>query len=307
MTPQRARSFHRSSEYQSLESDGGRHEARGAGSLVLVSTPIGNLGDISPRATETLGAADLICCEDTRRTGLLLKLLGLPHKPLLSFHAHNEREREEEVVCRIRAGELVALVSDAGTPAISDPGERLVSRIIAEGLSITAVPGPTAAITALTLSGLPADRFAFEGFLPRKGVERQRKMEQIARSPVTVIIYESPLRVRATLHELGEACGVERQVAVARELTKLHEEIWRGTLGGARTREEVTSRGEHVIVVGPGEAQTSADAGDLETALRRLRASGLGTRDAVASVELLLGASHREAYRIALALDRAGE
>jgi 16S rRNA (cytidine1402-2'-O)-methyltransferase len=277
------------------------------GELVLVATPIGNLGDISARAIETLRDADIICCEDTRHTGQLLKRLDIDVKQLISLHAHNEAQRADDVVVRIRSGEVIALVSDAGSPVISDPGYRLVSRVIDEGLSITTVPGPSAVIAALCVAGLPAERFCFEGFLPRKGSERRSRLEHIAQSSSTSVIYESPLRVSKTLVELADLCGADRRVAVVRELTKMYEETWRGTLGEAIARTNPTERGEHVIVVGPVSVAESTQASEFSDEFRRLRTAGLSRRDAASALEILLGISHRDAYQAALEMDKDGK
>ena len=270
------------------------------GSLVLVATPIGNLGDISRRAIETLSHADLVCCEDTRHTGQLLKKLGIEPKRLLSLHEHNEAERAAEIVDRIIRGDLVALVSDAGTPVISDPGERLVASVVAAGLVVSTIPGPSAAIAALSISGLPAERFAFVGFLPRKGRGREAQLDVIATSEVTSILYESPLRVRETLEVLRESCGSDRNIAIVRELTKLHEEVWRGTLAESVARVDVERRGEHVIVVGPAKARLAGSKEDFIERLGRLIEAGLSRRDAASALEILLEVPHRVAYQAAL-------
>ncbi len=274
-----------------------------AGSLVLVATPIGNLGDISRRAIEILSRADVVCCEDTRHTGTLLKLLGIVPKRLISLHEHNEVGRSAEIVDRIARGELVALVSDAGTPVISDPGERLVASVVAAGLVVSTIPGPSAAIAALSISGLPAERFAFLGFLPRKGRGREVLLEAVANSQMTSILYESPLRVPETLEALRTSCGPDRSVAVVRELTKLHEEVWRGTLAEAVARVGVERRGEHVIVVSPAASSPQRPNVDLAERLGRLVAAGLSRRDAASALEILLEVPHRVAYQAALGVE----
>ncbi|MGH9234973.1 MAG: 16S rRNA (cytidine(1402)-2'-O)-methyltransferase, partial [Acidimicrobiales bacterium] len=204
-----------------------------AGALVLVGTPIGNLGDLSPRAAEVLAGADVVCCEDTRRTGKLLALAGIERRPFVVLNEHTEGREVPRVVERIERGQRVALVSDAGMPAISDPGERLVAAVVAAGLAVEVVPGPSAAVAALVVSGLPAGRFVFEGFLPRKGLARRQRLAGVAAEPRTTVLYEAPHRLARTLADLVEVCGAERRVAVAREITKLHEQVWRGTLAGA--------------------------------------------------------------------------
>lgn len=272
----------------------------GRGGLVVVATPIGNIGDISKRAIEALTDADLVCCEDTRHSGQLFKRLGIHVKQLISLHTHNETQRSTEVVRRVREGQTVVLISDAGTPLISDPGERVVASVLAEGLPVTTVPGPSAVIAALSISGLSLDRWCFEGFLPRKGMERRERMQHIAHSSAASVIYESPLRVEQTLNDLEECCGRSRHVVIARELTKLHEEIWRGSLGDALQRELVVPRGEYVIIIAPGEQGRLADEVKIKGALEQLFAAGLDRRDAVTALEVLLDVPHRIAYQMAL-------
>lgn len=216
--------------------------------LVLVPTPIGNLEDISRRAERVLAAVDAVVAEDTRVTGRLLKHLGIT-RPLIAFHTHNEHHMVRQLVERLRQGERFALVSDAGTPAISDPGFLLVRAALAAGIPVECLPGPTAFVPALVASGLPCDRFVFEGFLPvKKG--RRTRLETLAAEPRTVVLYESPHRLARTLNDLVAACGAERPASVARELSKRHEEHRRGTLGDLAThyaRHE--ARGECVLVV----------------------------------------------------------
>lgn len=285
----------------------GKRERAASGSLVLVATPIGNIGDIGSRAIEALRVADLICCEDTRHTGQLLKRLDVSARQLLSLHAHNEAERVEEIIRRVDRGEVVALVSDAGTPLIADPGGHLVARTISAGLRVTTIPGPSAVVAALSISGLPADRFCFEGFLPRQGRARQDRLLAIADSKSTTVIYESPLRVRDTLQDLLVACGPDRLVSVVRELTKLYEEVWRGTLRDATQRLEASDRGEHVVIIAPAPDQTTSSHKDIDSALERLFAAGLSRRDAVSAVEILHEVSHHVAYERALRIETKGK
>ncbi|MCU1457179.1 MAG: rRNA ((1402)-2-O)-methyltransferase [Actinomycetia bacterium] len=275
------------------------------GRLVLVGTPIGNLGDLSPRAVEALRAADVLAAEDTRRTRKLLSHEGIPAAGrLIAIHEHNERDSALEVVALVRAGKTVVYVSDAGMPVVSDPGERLVAACVDAGLSIEVVPGPSAVLTALALSGLPAARFTFEGFLPRKGRERAERLAAIADGDCTVVMFESPHRVPATVDDLLEVCGGERRVALARELTKLHEETWRGTLTDAAEHvRRVPPRGEYVLVIGPApvvDAPVDDDA--IVGALQRELAGGASGRDAAASVARLLGVPKRRAYDLAISL-----
>jgi 16S rRNA (cytidine1402-2'-O)-methyltransferase len=278
------------------------------GRLVLVATPIGNLGDLSPRAVRTLEASDIVCCEDTRRTRELLTHAGILHKRLLSLNEHNEAARIPGVLARVRIGELVAVVSDAGTPGVSDPGGRLVAAAVAEGLTVEAVPGANAALTALIISGLPMERFCFEGFLPRRGADRQKRMAAIADEERTVLIHESPHRLAATLGDLAAACGEDRPVVVARELTKLHEEVWRGTLGEATAWfSERPVRGEVVVVIGgclPA-GPNDVDEEELDSRLSSELAAGSGVREAATKVAGDLGVPRRRAYEAALRLRHA--
>ncbi|MGH9273364.1 MAG: 16S rRNA (cytidine(1402)-2'-O)-methyltransferase [Acidimicrobiales bacterium] len=273
--------------------------------LVLVGTPIGNLGDLSPRAVEALAAADAICCEDTRRTGRLLQHAGVPRTPLIVVNDHTELGAIDGVLARLAAGERVAVVSDAGMPGISDPGERLVRAAVAVGHVVEVVPGPSAAVTALVASGLAAGRFAFEGFLPRKGSGRTERLAEIAVERRTVVLYEAPHRLGRTLDDLAAVCGVERPVALGRELTKLHEEIWRGTLGAAvewATAHE--PRGELVIVLDGAPAPPAASPEDVESAVRARLEVGDTARDAAAAVAARLGVPKRTAYEVAVRLRR---
>ena len=203
------------------------------GAIILVGTPIGNLGDVSVRALDTLSQANIICCEDTRRTRKLLSHAGITGKRLVALHEHNERERAGEIVGWALQGNSVAVVSDAGMPLLSDPGAFLVDLAYASNCYVSVVPGPDAATAALVLSGLDTRRYCVEGFLPRKGKERADRLDTIARDFRTTVIFEAPGRVASTLNDLLAICGKSRMVAVARELTKLHEEVWRGDLGSA--------------------------------------------------------------------------
>jgi 16S rRNA (cytidine1402-2'-O)-methyltransferase len=283
----------------------------GAGTLVLVATPIGNLGDLSPRALETLAHADIVCCEDTRRTRGLLTHAGLRGVRLLSLHDHNEMARVDTVLAHLAQGKTVAVVSDAGTPVVSDPGGRLVSAAVAAGATVTAVPGPSAALTALVVSGLPSERFCFEGFLPRRGGDRRRRIEAVGRDARTVVIFEAPGRLAATLGDLLEVCGPDRAVVVARELTKLHEEVWRGVLGDAcATFAARDVRGEVVVVLaGDPDAGRAPDDTQVHDALRGRLERGDTLRDAATAVAGELGVSRRRAYDLALEMrqnDRNG-
>ncbi|MGA0263664.1 MAG: 16S rRNA (cytidine(1402)-2'-O)-methyltransferase, partial [Ilumatobacteraceae bacterium] len=215
--------------------------------LFLVGTPIGNMGDLSPRAAEVLGSVGLVCCEDTRRTGLMLSNLGID-ATLMRLDEHTEVPSIPRVLDALNDGRDVALVSDAGTPGISDPGQRLVAAVSSTSHLVTAVPGPSAALAALTISGLPTERFVFEGFVPRSGRERNQRLAEIARDTRTSIVFEAPHRIERTLDDLINACGDEREVVVCRELTKVHEEVVRGPL--VEVRASIGEpRGEYVIVL----------------------------------------------------------
>jgi len=280
-------------------------DAAGPGSLVVVGTPIGNLGDLTPRAVASLRSADLIYCEDTRRSRALLTHAGITGAALRSLHAHNEDDRIDEVVRAVTDGKTVALVSDAGMPAVSDPGARLVAAVSAGGLPVTVVPGPSAVLTALVASGLPTDRFCFEGFLPRSGKERAARLAALAVEPRTSVVFEAPGRVSATLADLAEVCGPERPVVVARELTKLHEQIWRGRIADAAAWAGAGDiRGEVVLVLG-GDDETAPEAvadAVLEAALADRLGSGARTRGVVDEVAAAFGVGRRRVYELALAL-----
>lgn len=275
-----------------------------AGTLVLVATPIGNLGDLSPRAIATLEAAALVCCEDTRRTGILLQKAGVRAQRLAVVNAHTERDRVEQVLTALASG-VVALVSDAGTPGVSDPGAALVRAVLDAGFEVSTVPGPVAAVAALVASGLPTERFVFEGFLPRSGRERAERLREVAADRRTTVLYEAPHRIARTLADLLTACGPDRRIAVCRELTKLHETIWRGTLGEADARPGADDPiGEFVVVVeGAGEPPPVTSDDVAEAAVQAL-ARGLSPRDAAATVAEQLGIAKRDAYDAVLAARR---
>ena len=270
------------------------------GILVLVATPIGNLGDLSPRAVEELRRADAVACEDTRRTGRLLQHAGVERRPLLIVNDHTEAAAVADVLRRLAAGQRVAVVSDAGMPGISDPGEQLVRAAIDGGFEVDVVPGPSAAITALVGSGLPAGRFVFEGFLARKGSGRAERLRELVGERRTIVLYEAPHRVARTIADLVDVLGGDRRVVLARELTKLHQELWRGTLDGAAERvTDVEPRGEYVIVVEGAPAPVEATDDDLVAALADERVMGATTKDAVAAVATRLGVPKRRVYDLA--------
>ncbi|MDY7103887.1 MAG: 16S rRNA (cytidine(1402)-2'-O)-methyltransferase [Actinomycetota bacterium] len=270
------------------------------GALVLVATPIGNLGDLSPRAVEELAAADAIACEDTRRTGRLLQHADVRGASLLRVDDHTEASRVAEVVDRVGRGERIAVVTDAGTPGIADPGERLVRAVADAGLRVEVVPGPSAAIAALVASGLPTGRFVFEGFLPRKGGARSERLDTLAAERRTVVLYEAPHRAARTLADLAEAFGAERRVAVGRELTKMFEEIWRGTLAEAVDWAAEGTRGELVIVLDGAPEPAPPDDDAIRAALDAQLAGGASRRDASAAVARALGVPRRRVYDLAI-------
>ena len=273
-----------------------------AAGLHLVATPIGNLRDITLRALETLAAADAIACEDTRVTRKLLGHYGIA-TPLTPYHEHNAAAARPKLLERLAAGQAVALVSDAGTPLVSDPGFKLVRAAQAAGHTVTAAPGPSAALTALTLAGLPTDRFFFEGFLPAKDGQRQARIAELARVPATLILFETGPRLPRTLAALAIALG-PREAAVCRELTKLHEEVRRGELPAlARAYEDgAETRGEMVIVVAPPAADAGQSSADDTDELLRLALERGSVKDAVSEVAAATGRPRREVYRRALML-----
>lgn len=275
--------------------------------LHVVATPIGNLEDLTARAARVLGEADRVLAEDTRRTATLLRHLGL-HTPMVSLHEHNEARRVEQVVAWLDEGESLALVSDAGTPLVSDPGARLVRAVADAGHQVVPLPGPSAVLAALVASGLPSERFAFLGFVPRKGGDRASTLRRMAGSSETTVVFESPERLGALLSELVGACGGDREACVARELTKLHEEVRRGTLAelGAYYQEEPV-RGEVTVVVAPAPPPTDDD---LETEAlreaRRLLEAGTAPSRVAREVARATGLSRNRAYTLVQTLQEEG-
>jgi len=267
------------------------------GRLVLVATPIGNLDDISHRAATTLATADMICCEDTRRTSTLLHHLGISGIALRICNEHTEHDLIDEVLGALAANAQVVVVSDAGTPAVSDPGQRLVAAAASAGHRIEAVPGANAVLTALVVSGLPTERFVFEGFLPRRGADRRDRLADIAAESRTVVLYEAPHRIRQTLDDLRAACGDTRRVAVSRELIKLHEDTVRGTLGDIEVGDP---RGEYVIVLGGVIRDDTIDTATIAVHVADELARGATRRDAAAAVARRLGVPRRVAYDLAI-------
>jgi 16S rRNA (cytidine1402-2'-O)-methyltransferase len=272
-------------------------------SLVLVGTPIGNLGDLAPRAVEALQQAEVIACEDTRNLRKLLSAAGVSvqGKKLVVMADHNESAASRHVLALLDEGRRVAVVTDAGMPGISDPGERIVAMAASAGHPIEVVPGPSAALAGLVLSGLATSRFVFEGFLPRKGSGRGERLRAIAVEPRTVVLYEAPHRVRQTVDDLRDACGPLRRVALARELTKLHEEVFRGSLESAAAHvAEHEPRGEYVVVLDGAPPPPAAGHDDIADALRTRLAAGLTKKDAIAEVAAELGVSKKAVYEVAL-------
>jgi 16S rRNA (cytidine1402-2'-O)-methyltransferase len=279
------------------------------GTLYLVGTPIGNLGDLSDRARRTLATVDLIACEDTRRTGKLLGAFGIQGPRLLSFFEGNERQRVAELVRVLHEGSDVAVVSDAGMPGLSDPGYRLVAACVQEEIPVDVVPGPSAAISALVVSGLPTDRFVFEGFLPRSGRARSNRLAALALEPRTIILFESPRRVAETLSDLQDAMG-DRRVALARELTKLHQEVIRGTVRSVREGLEGRELKGEVVVVVEGAGERAPSHGDADEAFR-LAASYVGDgarkRDAARRAASETGVPARQIYDALVRTDDPAE
>lgn len=285
------------------------HEAgsivgKSRGRLDVVATPIGNLGDLSPRAQEVLASADVIAAEDTRHTGTLLKSLGIS-RPLVSLHTHNESNRVPELLARLQAGDAVALVSDAGTPLLSDPGYELVSAAASAGCDVRAIAGPSAITAALAVAGLPTDRFCFEGFLPPRSGERRTRLEAVAADPRTLVFFEAPHRIEECLADLATVMGSERNAVVARELTKAHETIYRGTL--AQLAEQAKSepnfaRGEITLVVQGAQAPADkAQSVELERIVAVL-VQELPPGRAASVAAQLTGARRNDAYAVALKL-----
>ena len=269
-----------------------------AGTLYLVATPIGNLGDLSVRAAETLEAVDFIAAEDTRVTVKLLNHLGIK-KPMVSYHRHNADPRGDALTGRLLAGESCALVTDAGTPAISDPGEELVAQCAAQDIPVVPIPGPCAFVSALAVSGLPTGRFTFEGFLAMNKKNRRTHLDSLRQETRTMVFHEAPHKLAATLRDLEETFGPDRRISLCRELTKLHEQVWRTTLGQAAAHyAQNPAKGEFVLVV-EGAAPVQEAEYTLEDGLAmaaRLQAEGASTRDAVKQAAAACGLSRKALY-----------
>ncbi|NUP58386.1 MAG: 16S rRNA (cytidine(1402)-2'-O)-methyltransferase [Pseudarthrobacter sp.] len=273
------------------------------GRIVLAATPIGNTGDASARLVELLGTADIVAAEDTRRLHRLVQSLGVTVAGrVISYHEHNEASRTADLLEQVRNGSTLVMVTDAGMPSVSDPGFRLVEGAIAAGLPVTAVPGPSAVLTALALSGLPTDRFCFEGFLPRKTGERASRLSDLTGERRTMVFFEAPHRLEAMLRALRERFGADRPVAVCRELTKTYEEVIRGSVGELLRWAETTEvRGEIAVVLGGAPEQAAGTPEDHVAAVNELVAQGIRLKEAVAAVADDARVSKRELYAAVLA------
>lgn len=274
------------------------------GALVLIATPIGNLGDLSPRAVTTMQGSSLILCEDTRHSGKLLAHAGISRVRLAVCNEHTEIERARDVLSLLDTGSTVALITDAGTPGISDPGSRLVRVVLDAGHTVSAVPGPAAFLMALVVSGFDTTRFVFEGFLPRSGRERATRLAAIAAEQRTTVMYEAPHRVERTVADLADVCGGQRAIAIARELTKIYESVWRGSLDAAVAHIGSTApRGEYVIVLDSAPPRGEISDDEIRSALS-VALEGHTRKDAVTAVVGQLEVPKRRVYELALAVDR---
>ena len=273
------------------------------GVLYLVATPIGNLADLSERAIKVLSEVDFIAAEDTRNSMKLLSHLGIS-KPMVSYFEHNKRERGEQIALRLEGGESCALITDAGTPAISDPGEDMVALCAEKGIRVTSIPGPVASITALTLSGLPTGRFTFEGFLSVNKAERRARLSELKNEKRTMLFHEAPHKLRATLGDLEKALGGERRISLCRELTKLNEEVLRMTLGEALSYYDTHEpRGEYVLVLeGASESTESIpfEEVDVPTRVRHYMDGGMSKMEAIKQTAKDLGVHKNEIYQVML-------
>ncbi len=275
------------------------------GTLYVVATPIGNLEDITYRAVRILGEVDLVAAEDTRHSRKLFARYGIS-KPLLSYHDHNEQQRQPELVERLQAGKNIALISDAGTPCIADPGYRLISSCHAEGITVVPIPGPSAVITALSAAGVSTERFAFEGYLPQRAKARADLFRQLNGEQRTLVFYETPHRLAATLADLVEIMGAERLLVVARELTKLYEEFFRGTTAEAVTRfQQNPARGELVLILPPSAQGPQMNV--REALSKLLNESDLSRREAVKLIAKEYGLPSSDVYRESLSLTEEEE
>lgn len=270
-----------------------------SGQLILVATPIGNLGDMTFRAIETLKTADVIACEDTRHTRKLLHHYEITGVPVIAVHEHNEAAQAQAITQRVSNGNTVALVTDAGMPGISDPGERVVATVAAAGLNVSVIPGASAGVSALVISGLSTERFVFEGFLPRKGADRTSRLAALKIETRTSVFYESPNRIVATVQAFKDACGGERNIAFVRELTKFYEETWRGKLDELLEHlDGKTIKGECVLVLA-GASEIIIDDATIQERLAQAMTQGLTKRDAIAQVATDLQQPKNRVYDLA--------
>ncbi len=274
------------------------------GTLYVVATPIGNLEDITARARKVLSQCDVVCCEDTRHSGILFKKLGIETKQLLAVHKLNEASQSERIVGMLLAKADVALISDAGTPLVSDPGERLVKGAISAGIKVVPIPGSSAVLAALVASGFELGRWTFEGFLHRKGPERKSQLSGLRFSECVSIFFESPNRIAKTITDLAKYCESDRRIVVARELTKIHEEFWRGTIaeGLEHFRAQDGLKGEIILLVDATRQNNSAqkDGGDIFPMMEKLFSAGYSRHDALNIVRILTDVPHRDLYRVSL-------
>lgn len=286
------------------EREAGREDRRGPGTLRLAAVPIGQIGDASPRLRNALASADVIAAEDTRRLRRLVRELGVTLRGrVLSYYDATERRRVDELLPELRAGRDVLLVTDAGMPTVSDPGHRLTTAAIEAGIPVSVLPGPSAVTAALAVSGLPANRFCFEGFLPRKAGERSRRLRELAAEPRTMVFFEAPHRIETTLSAMAKAFGEDRPVVVCRELTKTWEEVRRGDLGQLREWAGERPRGEITIVVaGQAAARNSRDPEELVAEVETRQRAGLSRKDAIADVATETGVARRVVYDAVIAL-----
>lgn len=274
-----------------------------SGVLYLAATPIGNIQDASSHLIAALSDADIIACEDTRKTKFLINALEIKTTAsLISHHEHNERERVGQILQHIQEGKTVVVVSDAGMPAVSDPGFPLVQAAVAAGVPITVIPGASAVTTALVLSGLPTDRFVFEGFLPRKSGERRKQLESLAQEQRTIVLFESGHRIKESLEDMAQIFGDKRSAALCRELTKTYEEVIRGTLAELVQRAQSEILGEITMVIA-GAQSIAVTPADIRAELERLAVAGLAKKEAISEVTSRLVVSKRDVFDIALSVD----
>ena len=285
-----------------INKENGNEETLKQPALVLIATPIGNLEDISLRALREIRNADLVCCEDTRRTGKLFELLDIQPRPdLFVLNEHTELEKSSEIIDRILNGQRITVVSDAGMPGISDPGEHIVRAAIEQEVSIEVIPGPSAGLTALVASGFPTNRYVFQGFLPRKGRARVHRLIEISKEEKTTVVFESGNRLQKTIDDLSKVCGSDRHVCIAKELTKIHEEFIRGTLQElCKTMPSRSTKGEYVLVISGFHEEKKVDDQQLLTSIREFRDRGKSNKDAVRETAKKYGISKRLVYGLSI-------